>query len=229
MDIDKVAFTGSTLVGRIIMKAAADSNLKKVTLELGGKSPNIIFNDADIDKAIEWANMGIFFNHGQTCCAGSRIYVQEGIYDEFVEKFKKRIEKNVVGDPFHDATFQGPQVSKLQFDRVMSYIEHGKAEGAKVEIGGKRKGDVGYFIEPTIFSNVKTDMKIMQEVCFPTKLSAKTNPNLQSSRKSSDLLPPSLSSRTSTRSSILATPPRTVLPPLSTPRTSTLLWMCRPA
>jgi aldehyde dehydrogenase (NAD+) len=168
MDIDKVAFTGSTLVGRTILKAAADSNLKKVTLELGGKSPNIIFNDADIDQAIEWANMGIFFNHGQCCCAGSRIYVQEGIYDEFVEKFKKRIAKNVVGDPFHDATFQGPQVSQLQFDRIMSYIEHGKAEGAHVEIGGKRKGDVGYFIEPTVFSNVRMDMKIMQEVISPS-------------------------------------------------------------
>lgn len=166
LDVDKVAFTGSTLVGRTILKAAADSNLKKVTLELGGKSPNIIFNDADIDKAIEWANMGIFFNHGQCCCAGSRIYVQEGIYDEFLAKFKERIGKIVLGDPFHDETFQGPQVSKLQFDRIMGYIEHGVAEGAKIEIGGKRFGTKGYYIQPTIFSNVTTDMKIMQEEIF---------------------------------------------------------------
>ena len=119
MDVDKVAFTGSTVVGRQIMKAAAGSNLKKVTLELGGKSPNIVFNDANIDNAISWVNFGIFFNHGQCCCAGSRIYVQEGIYDKFVEKFKERAGKNVVGDPFAQDTFQGPQVSQLQFDRIM--------------------------------------------------------------------------------------------------------------
>ncbi|KAL7276621.1 aldehyde dehydrogenase (NAD(P)(+)) ald5 [Rhizina undulata] len=166
MDIDKVAFTGSTPVGRQIMKAAASSNLKKVTLELGGKSPNIVFDDADIDEAISWVNFGIFFNHGQTCCAGSRIYVQEGIYDKFVEKFKERIRKNVVGDPFAENTFQGPQVSQLQFDRIMSYIEHGKQEGAKVEIGGERHGTVGYYIQPTIFSNVQESMKIMQEEIF---------------------------------------------------------------
>jgi len=166
MDIDKVAFTGSTVVGRTIMKAAANSNLKKVTLELGGKSPNIVFDDAIIDKAVEWATLGIFINHGQCCCAGSRIYVQEGIYDKFVEKFKERITKIEVGDPFGASTFQGPQVSQLQFDRIMNYIDEGKKAGAKVEIGGKRHGDVGYFIEPTIFSNVKESMKIMQEEIF---------------------------------------------------------------
>lgn len=187
MDVDKVAFTGSTVVGRQIMKAAAGSNLKKVTLELGGKSPNIVFNDADIDNAISWVNFGIFFNHGQCCCAGSRIYVQEGIYDKFVEKFKERAEKNVVGDPFAEDTFQGPQVSQLQYDRIMGYggfihlhqrkscsvltrcnryIDAGKKEGARVEIGGERHGDKGYFIQPTIFSNVSEDMKIMQEEIF---------------------------------------------------------------
>lgn len=166
MDIDKVAFTGSTLVGRQIMKAAASSNLKKVTLELGGKSPNIVFEDADIDNAISWVNFGIFFNHGQCCCAGSRIYVQESIYDKFIQRFKERAEKNVVGDPFAKDTFQGPQVSQVQFDRIMGYIKEGKDSGAKLETGGNRKGDKGFFIEPTIFSDVTEDMKISQEEIF---------------------------------------------------------------
>jgi len=166
MDVDKVAFTGSTVIGRQIMKAAAGSNLKKVTLELGGKSPNIVFNDADIDNAISWVNFGIFYNHGQCCCAGSRIYVQEGIYDKFVEKFKARALQNKVGDPFAADTFQGPQVSQLQYDRIMGYIDAGKKEGATVETGGGRHGTEGYFIQPTIFSNVTPQMKIMQEEIF---------------------------------------------------------------
>jgi len=166
MDVDKIAFTGSTVVGRQIMKAAAGSNLKKVTLELGGKSPNIVFNDADIENAISWVNFGIFFNHGQCCCAGSRIYVQSGIYDKFVERFKARAIANKVGDPFAADTFQGPQVSQLQFDRIMGYIDEGKKAGATVVTGGERHGDKGYFIQPTIFSDVKEDMKIMQEEIF---------------------------------------------------------------
>ncbi|KAJ1338712.1 retinal dehydrogenase [Microdochium nivale] len=166
MDVDKVAFTGSTLVGRQIMKAAASSNLKKVTLELGGKSPNIVFNDADIEQAISWVNFGIYFNHGQCCCAGSRIYVQEGIYDKFIEAFKARASQNAVGDPFDHSTFQGPQVSQLQYDRIMGYIKEGKSQGATVEIGGERHGDKGYFIQPTIFSGVTPDMKIMREEIF---------------------------------------------------------------
>jgi len=166
MDVDKVAFTGSTLVGRQIMKAAAGSNLKKVTLELGGKSPNIVFNDADIENAISWVNFGIFYNHGQCCCAGSRVYVESGIYDKFVERFKARAEENKVGDPFAKDTFQGPQVSKLQFDRIMGYIDEGKKSGATVLTGGERHGDKGYFIKPTIFSDVTEDMKIVQEEIF---------------------------------------------------------------
>jgi len=166
MDVDKVAFTGSTVVGRTILKAAASSNLKKVTLELGGKSPNIVFEDADLDNAISWVNFGIFFNHGQCCCAGSRIYVQDTIYDKFLEKFKARAAANVVGDPFAKDTFQGPQVSQVQFDRIMEYIKQGKEGGATIETGGNRKGDKGYFIEPTIFSNVTEDMKIVQEEIF---------------------------------------------------------------
>ncbi|TVY35659.1 Aldehyde dehydrogenase [Lachnellula subtilissima] len=166
MDVDKIAFTGSTVVGRQIMKAAAGSNLKKVTLELGGKSPNIVFDDADIENAISWVNFGIFFNHGQCCCAGSRVYVQSGIYDKFVERFKARAIANKVGDPFAADTFQGPQVSQIQFDRIMGYISEGKKEGATIVTGGERHGDKGYFIQPTIFSNVTEDMKIMQEEIF---------------------------------------------------------------
>ena len=166
MDVDKIAFTGSTAVGRTIMKAAAASNLKKVTLELGGKSPNIVFNDADIDAAIDSVNFGIYYNHGQCCCAGSRVYVQEGIYDKFVAAFKIRAEQNKVGDPFHEETFQGPQVSQLQFDRIMGYVKVGKDEGATVITGGARHGDKGFFIQPTIFADVRQDMKIMQEEIF---------------------------------------------------------------
>ncbi|EDN04705.1 aldehyde dehydrogenase [Histoplasma mississippiense (nom. inval.)] len=166
MDIDKIAFTGSTAVGRQILQAAAKSNLKKVTLELGGKSPNIVFNDADIENAISWVNFGIYFNHGQCCCAGSRILVEEGIYDTFIERFKARAQQNKVGDPFHSDTFQGPQISQVQFDRIMGYIQEGKASGAKVEIGGERLGNQGFYIQPTIFSNVTEDMKIVKEEIF---------------------------------------------------------------
>jgi aldehyde dehydrogenase (NAD+) len=166
MDIDKVAFTGSTLVGRMILQAAAKSNLKKVTLELGGKSPNIVFDDADIDNAISWSNFGIFFNHGQCCCAGSRLLVQEGIYDKFIQRFKERAAKNQLGNPFHADTFQGPQVSQLQFDRIMEYIKYGKEAGATVALGGERHGDKGYYIQPTLFTDVTSDMKIAQEEIF---------------------------------------------------------------
>jgi len=166
MDVDKIAFTGSTVIGRTIMKAAAASNLKKVTLELGGQSPNIVFDDADIEEAINWVNFGIYYNHGQCCCAGTRIFVQEGIYDKFLAAFKARAEENKVGDPFNEETFQGPQVSQLQYDRIMSYIQSGKDEGATVVTGGERLGDKGYFIKPTIFSDVKPNMKIMQEEIF---------------------------------------------------------------
>jgi len=166
MHIEKVAFTGSTLVGRVIMKAAAASNLKNVTLELGGKSPNIVFNDADLDAAVRWAAFGIFFNHGQCCCAGSRVFVQAGVYDEFVEKFTAHVAKLKVGDPFSHDTFQGPQVSQIQFDRIMGYIESGKSQGATVALGGERHGSEGYFIKPTVFTDVKPDMKIIQEEIF---------------------------------------------------------------
>ncbi|KAF7378153.1 Aldehyde dehydrogenase [Mycena sanguinolenta] len=176
-----VAFTGSTLVGRKVMAAAAASNLKNVTLELGGKSPNIVFDDADLEQAVGWAAHGIFWNHGQACCAGSRIYVQEGIYDKFLEMLTERTKKISVGDPFKPGVDQGPQVSQQQYDvsvflppsspsstspRIMDYINSGKKDGAKVHIGGNRHGTEGYFIEPTIFTETKEDMKIVKEEIF---------------------------------------------------------------
>jgi len=164
--IEKVAFTGSTLVGRKIMEAAAKSNLKNVTLELGGKSPNVIFNDADLEQAVNWAAHGIFWNHGQACCAGSRIFVQSGIYDEFLKRFTAAAASIKVGDPFAQETDQGPQVSQVQYDRIMGYIDSGKAEGATVHHGGNRHGTEGYFIEPTIFTDVQPDMKIVREEIF---------------------------------------------------------------
>jgi len=166
MDIDKVAFTGSTIVGRHIMKSAANSNLKAVTLELGGKSPTIITDDADLDQAIKWAAFGILFNHGQTCSAGSRVYVQEGIYPKFIDKFTETMKNIPLGDPFHPSTFQGPQVSQIQFDRIMTHIENGKKEGATLHLGGERHGEEGYFIQPTIFTNVKPEMSISKEEIF---------------------------------------------------------------
>ena len=166
MDIDKVAFTGSTEIGRLILEAAAKSNLKKVTLELGGKSPNIIFADTDMDEAVEGAHLGLFSNQGQICCAGSRVFVEEKIYDHFVEKSVTRAGKRVVGDPFDPRTEQGPQVDQAQFDRVMGYIDSGRDEGATLACGGKRVGDRGYFIEPTVFADVQDEMKIAREEIF---------------------------------------------------------------
>ncbi|KAG6333421.1 hypothetical protein ID866_5671 [Astraeus odoratus] len=166
MKIHKVAFTGSTLVGRKVMESAAKSNLKTVTLELGGKSPNIIYDDADLEQAVNWAAFGIYFNHGQCCCAGSRIFVQEGIYDKFLKLFTARTQGVKIGDPFAAETFQGPQVSEIQYKRIMGYIESGKKDGATVHIGGGRHGSEGYFIQPTIFLDTKPDMKIVQEEIF---------------------------------------------------------------
>jgi len=165
-DVDKVAFTGSTEVGHLIMEASAKSNLKRVTLELGGKSPNIVFADADMDQAIEGSHFALFFNQGQCCCAGSRLFVEEKCYDEFVEKSVARAKKRTVGDPFDSNTEQGPQVDQTQFDKVMSYIESGKQEGAALLAGGGRVGDKGFFVAPTVFADVKDEMKIAQEEIF---------------------------------------------------------------
>ncbi|KAG6916528.1 hypothetical protein DXG01_006469 [Tephrocybe rancida] len=168
MVIDKVTFTGSTLVGRKVMESAAKSNLKQVTLELGGKSPNIIFNDADLEKAVNWAAHGIFWNHGQACWAArSRIFVQSGIYyDQFLAKFTAKAQSIKISDPFHKETDQGPQVSQIQYDRIMGYIDSGRQQGATVHLGGDRFGTEGYFINPTIFTDTKPEMKIVQEEIF---------------------------------------------------------------
>lgn len=166
MGVDKVAFTGEHTTGQIIMQAAAESNLKRVTLELGGKSPNVVFADADLDAAVEGSYFGLFFNQGQCCCAGSRLFVEDNVHDQFVEKMLKKARARVVGDPFHPDTEQGPQVSQEQFDRVMGYIDAGHKDGAKLVTGGKRVGNKGYFIEPTIFAGVTDDMRIAREEIF---------------------------------------------------------------
>jgi aldehyde dehydrogenase (NAD+) len=166
MDVDKVAFTGSTEVGHLIMKAAAETNLKRVTLELGGKSPNIIFADADMEQAVEGSHFALFFNQGQCCCAGSRAYVERKAYNEFVERSTERARKRTVGDPFDPGTEQGPQVDLDQFNKVMGYIDSGKREGAKLMCGGDRAGDKGYFVQPTVFADVQDEMTIAQEEIF---------------------------------------------------------------
>src|SRR4029077_6022714 len=166
MDVDKVAFTGEHTTGQLVMEAAARSNLKRVRLELGGKSPNVVFADADLDAAVEGAYFGLFFNQGQCCCAGSRLFVEEKVYDQFVEKVVKKAKGQKVGDPFDPDTTQGPQVSQEQCDRILGYIEAGKKEGARLLVGGKRLGDKGYFVEPTVFDGVKDEMKIAREEIF---------------------------------------------------------------
>jgi aldehyde dehydrogenase (NAD+) len=170
MDIDKIAFTGSTEVGRGIMEAAARSNLKRVTLELGGKNPNIVFADADLDAAVEGAHFALFFNQGQSCCAGSRTFVDEKIYDEFVERSVARAKKRRVGDPFSPRTEQGPLIDARQLDKVLSYIESGKRDGARLVAGGNRRDEPGYFpgyfLAPTVFADVSDDMTIAQEEIF---------------------------------------------------------------
>ena len=165
-DVDKVAFTGSTEVGHLIKEAAAKTNLKRVTLELGGKSPNIVFADADLDDAVEKSHFALFFNQGQCCCAGSRCFVEESIYDEFVSKSIARAKARKVTDPLDPECEQGPQVDQEQFDKIMDLIDSGKQEGAKLECGGERVGDKGYFIQPTIFTNVKDNMRIAREEIF---------------------------------------------------------------
>jgi acyl-CoA reductase-like NAD-dependent aldehyde dehydrogenase len=176
MDVDKIAFTGSTRTGRALMKASGESNLKRLSLELGGKSPNIIFPDADLDRAMKAAFWGIYANKGEVCSAGSRLLVHEKVYDEFVAKLADRARQMRVGNPLDPKTEMGAQISQTQLDRILGYIQSGKDEGARVMCGGERdtEGEKarGFFVKPTIFAGVKPQMKIAQEEIFGPVLSA---------------------------------------------------------
>ncbi|CAN5678399.1 aldehyde dehydrogenase family protein [soil metagenome] len=175
-DVDKIAFTGSTQVGKIIQREAAGS-LKRISLELGGKSPNIVLADADIDAAVKGAVMGIFYNTGQACTAGSRLLVEETIHQEFMEKLVSRARGMTPGDPFDSKTRMGPLVSQEQLDRVLGYIEKGREEGADLVLGGDRpevNGGRGYFLNPTIFDGVAPDMTIAREEIFGPVLAVST-------------------------------------------------------
>ena len=164
-DVDKVAFTGSTEVGKLILQAAA-GNLKKVSLELGGKSPNIVFDDADLPATIPGAANAIFFNHGQCCCAGSRLYVEQQIFDEVVEGVAERAKKIKVGHGFDADTDMGPLVSQEQLNRVCGFLEAGLSEGAEAVVGGKRGAGKGYFVEPTVMVKTNPNMKVVREEIF---------------------------------------------------------------
>lgn len=163
--IDKVAFTGEYRTAQIIMRDAAPT-LKRLTFELGGKSPNIVFADADLESAAAGAHFGLYFNQGQCCCAGSRLFVEEKVYDTFVDKMVQMNKARKLGDPFDPTTEQGPQVDRDQFEKIMHYIELGKQEGARCLTGGKRFGDRGYYVEPTLFVDVKDDMAIARDEIF---------------------------------------------------------------
>ncbi|OYP37741.1 aldehyde dehydrogenase family protein [Rhodopirellula sp. MGV] len=171
--IDKIAFTGEHRTAQIITRDSADT-LKRLTFELGGKSPNVVFADADMDAAVQGAYIGLFLNQGQCCCAGSRVFVEKSCHDEFIEKLTALTLKRKVGDPFASDTDQGPQVDRAQFDKIMSYIDKGKNEGADCVAGGSRVGEQGYFVEPTIFNNVTDDMSIATDEIFGPVMSVLT-------------------------------------------------------
>ncbi|MBC7815784.1 MAG: aldehyde dehydrogenase family protein [Planctomycetaceae bacterium] len=163
--IDKIAFTGHFETAQKIMVDASQT-LKRLTFELGGKSPNVVFADADLDAAVAGAEFGLFFNQGQCCCAGSRLFVEQSVHDKFVDKMLASSKARRVGDPFDPNTTQGPQVDSDQFNKIMSYIDKGKSEGAKCLTGGGRVGSKGYFIEPTIFTGVTDEMAIAKDEIF---------------------------------------------------------------
>ena len=163
--VDKIAFTGEHRTAQIIMRDASQT-LKRLTFELGGKSPNIVFADADLDAAVAGSHFGLYFNQGQCCCAGSRVFVQEKIYDKFVDKIAGMNKARRLGDPLDPETEQGPQVDQAQFDKIMHYIDLGKQEGAQCLSGGKRFGQRGYYIEPTLFADVKDEMSIAKDEIF---------------------------------------------------------------
>lgn len=165
-DVDKVAFTGSTEVGKAIVKAAGESNLKKVTLELGGKSPNIVFDDSPSEVAIPGAANAIFFNHGQCCAAGSRLFVQKKAFDEVIEGVSEHAKKIKLGHGLNAQTEMGPLVSREQMNRVCGFLTSGKEEGAKAAAGGQRSGQKGFFVEPTVLIDTKPGMKVVEEEIF---------------------------------------------------------------
>jgi len=165
-EVDKIAFTGSTEVGLEVQKNAGTNGLKRVTLECGGKSPHIIFDDCDIENAVSCAHFGAFGNMGQNCVAGSRVYVHSKIYKKFIDKTIEAAKARKIGDPMDPATQHGPQVDQAQMEKILGYIEKGKSEGAKLVLGGNRWGSKGYFVEPTIFIDVKDKMTIAKEEIF---------------------------------------------------------------
>jgi aldehyde dehydrogenase (NAD+) len=164
-DVDKIAFTGHVDTAKIIQKSAADT-LKRITCELGGKSPNVVFADANLDEAVAGAFHAIYFHGGQCCTAGSRLFVEEKIHHEFVERLADKAKQRRLGDPLDATTEQGPQVSQEQLDKILGYVALGKEQGAKLVVGGERWGDRGFFVEPTIFDNVKDDMAIARDEIF---------------------------------------------------------------
>ena len=168
--VDKIAFTGEGLTAKIIMRDAADT-LKRLTFELGGKSPNIVFADADLDAAAAGAEFGLFFNQGQCCCAGSRLFVEESVHDEFVERIVQRAQQRVLGNPFDVETNQGPQIDQAQLDKILRYIDRGQSQGANCVTGGKRFGRQGFFVQPTVFTDVSDTMDIAREEIFGPVLS----------------------------------------------------------
>jgi aldehyde dehydrogenase (NAD+) len=171
--IDKIAFTGEGATAQIIMREAAPT-LKRITFELGGKSPNIIFADADLDAAAAGAHFGLYFNQGQCCCAGSRVFVEEKAHDQFIQKISAMNLNRRLGDPLDPTTEQGPQVDRAQFDKILKYIDLGKQAGAECVTGGQRHGDRGYFVEPTLFTGVTDDMAIAREEIFGPVMSVLT-------------------------------------------------------
>nr|XP_022903912.1 aldehyde dehydrogenase, mitochondrial-like [Onthophagus taurus] len=164
--VDKIAFTGSTEVGKKIQQSSGIGNLKRTTLELGGKSPNIILDDVDLPTAVEWAHQAVYMNQGQVCCSGSRTFVQSKIYDEFVERSVERAKNRVVGNPFDIKTEQGPQIDQTQMEKILGLIQSGVKDGACLATGGARFGDKGYFVQPTVFAGVQDHHKIAQEEIF---------------------------------------------------------------
>lgn len=168
--VDKIAFTGEGTTAKIIATSAIDT-FKRVSFELGGKSPNVVFADADLDAAVDGAHFALYFNQGQCCVAGSRLYLEDAIHDEFVERLAAKNADRRLGDPFDQGTEQGPQIDRAQLDKVMDYVGYGKEEGAECVTGGARFGDKGYFVEPTLFTGVTDNMRIAREEIFGPVLS----------------------------------------------------------